>query len=261
MTVDRPCVDNENNLPGECSKKEQEVVVACQNRIGYRFANPRLLLEALTHPSYAGERPIQSYQRLEFLGDAVLGALVSTELYHRFPNAPEGELTQSKISLVSGRSLAKVGEQLDLAPCLLIGNSEACDNYRGLTRALEDVFEAIVGAIYLDGGFEAAQTWVLNQLSEGIEQSMDVQVVADPKSHLQALLQSSYKKPPVYEVIHQDGPAHNPQFTSSVSIDDLLLGVGTGTSKKMSQVQAAVCALEHINAHQGRFVAYTHPKE
>lgn len=243
------------------TKAEHEILRTCQEKIGYTFNHPHLLLQALTHPSYVGESALTSYQRLEFLGDSILGAVISIELYQRFPDAQEGSLTQSKIGLVSGRSLSRMADQLGLASCLFIGNSESCDNYRGLTRALEDVFEAIVGAIYLDAGFERVRSWVLAQMDNYIDTSLETQALADPKSHLQALLQSSFKKAPIYEVIAQDGPAHNPCFTSAVLLDETVLGVGSGSSKKLSQAQAALCALEHLSQHDGALIPYESPKE
>ena len=145
--------------------KLQTRVAEAERICGHRFENQGLLVSALTHPSAAEGRPVSaSYERLEFLGDSILGAIVATDLFERFPEMDEGALTQAKISLVSGKMLSSVGERLGLAPLIVMGESERGTGERGMHSALENVYEALVGALYLDAGYTATHEFVLATL-------------------------------------------------------------------------------------------------
>lgn len=216
--------------------------------IGYAFCDRSLLAKALTHPSAVEGHALEdSYERLEFMGDSLLGAIVALELYERYPSMNEGALTRSKISLVSGGKLTEVSRELGFEHCIIFGESELGTHGRGLRSALENVYEAIVGALYLDGGKEAASRFVRSTLFSR-EISKVVAQPFSPKSRLQELTQARYRCAPVYELVDCEGPAHEPIFTTQVSVDGKTLGTGTGSTKKESESRAAEDALATLKA-------------
>lgn len=213
--------------------------------VGYHFNDRSLLELALKHPS-ASEHAMNTdnYERLEFLGDSILGAIIAEEIFERFPDLEEGGLTRIKVSLVSGASLSKVAEEEGLSQVIIFGESEAGTKGRGMTSALENVFEAIVAALFLDGGIEQARSWALRVLGPHIDRDIASEPES-PKSSLQEHLQARHKKP-VYEITGVDGPPHARQFTASVLVDGEVLGTGAGTSKKHAEAAAAAVALERL---------------
>lgn len=229
-----------------------ERLTALEGALGYTFNNRDLAVSALTHPSAAEGKGVQaSYERLEFLGDAVLGDIVAREVFERFPDMDEGRLTDLKIALVEGKMLSARAEELGLKDLILFGESELGTLGRGLRHALEDVFEAIVGALYMDGGYDVAHDFVCRVLDpymvpEQIERSMN------PKTRLQEILQSGRTRTtPTYRLESEDGPAHQRVFTSVALCGDFVVGRGTGSSKKESEGSAAADAIARIEDAHG----------
>lgn len=222
-------------------------VSAVEDIIGHQFQNKDLIASAITHPSAAEGMPVStSYERLEFLGDAVLGAIIAREVYERFPGMDEGQLTDLKIALVSGKMLSGLSDELGLAEYIVFGVSELGTNSRGMKSALEDVFEAIVGALYVDGGFDAAHEFVMRMLGEYMVPET-IQRFMNPKTHLQEITQKgNIRKTPTYRLETSDGPAHARVFTSVALLDGRRIGRGQGSSKKESENAAAADAIRRI---------------
>ncbi len=221
-------------------------VVAAEEVCGHHFENQDLIVAALTHPSAAeGKSHAASYERLEFLGDSVLGAIVATDLYGRFPDMDEGELTQAKISLVSGRMLSSVAEKIGVAPLILMGESEKGTGARGMHSALENVYEAIVGALYLDAGYETTHEFVMRTLGPEVSPALAKKPIS-PKSRLQEVAQRDMHCGPEYKLVSEDGPAHDPTFTSVAMVGGRRIGRGSGPSKKSSESAAAIDALVRL---------------
>jgi len=222
--------------------RDSERLETAQEIIGHRFTDLAVLDAALTHPSFAEESSGSiGYERLEFLGDAVLGLVVVEECYRRFPHLSEGVMTKIKIAVVSGTVLTASAEELGLAPLLLLGEGERRNAGRGRASALENAFEAIVGAIYLDAGYQAAHDFVLRTLGERIVPEIAVDE-EHPKSALLELVQSTGHCA-AFSIENSEGPPHDRVFTASVSVDGELLGRGSGRSKKEAEMNAAAAAL------------------
>lgn len=221
-------------------------VVEVEQILGHHFENQALVEAAITHPSAAEGRSVSaSYERLEFLGDSILGAIVASDLFTRFPNMDEGELTHLKISLVSGEMLSEIAGGLGLAPLIVLGESERGTGSRGMHSALEDVFEALVGALFLDAGIEVAREFVYRTLIPLATPELAVQTV-NPKSRLQEVTQRDMHCAPEYKLVGEDGPAHDPTFTSVVFVRGARVGKGSGHTKKASENAAAANALETL---------------
>ncbi len=218
-----------------------------ENAIGYRFKDKNLLLLAFTHRSFVNENRLvnEHNERLEFLGDAIFGLLVSEHLYRNFPQTPEGELSFLRSRLVEASSCVTYIQKLDVEKYLLLGKGERLNNGRGRDSILSDLFEAIIGAIYLDDGIEAARSFLFGNFSK-----MIADIVRTPIHNWKALLQDycqkKFQKPPLYKVMSESGPDHQKSFTISVIINDEELGIGKGTSKKIAQQQAAEDALSKL---------------
>jgi ribonuclease-3 len=229
----------------ESQDERTERVRQLEEIIGYCFTDKDLLIQAMTHPSAVEDNPIAgSYERLEFLGDSLLGAIVALVTYERFPLIDEGGLTRIKVSLVSGGMLSRQARELGLSDLIIFGSSERGTGGRGLTSALENVFEALVAAIALDGGLSAARTWVEQVLDPYISLELS-QEPENPKSILQEILQVK-RVTPTYELIDATGPPHERVFTCNVLSEGKIIGVGTGHSKKDAEAAAASAALRDI---------------
>ena len=217
-----------------------------EERIGYKFRNSLLLAEALTHPSLGHETQRYHFdnQRLEFLGDAVLQVVITEYLFRRFGSEAEGQLTKLRSRLVSREILKTHAAALDLGDYLLMGRGEEASGGRERTSTLADAFEALIGAIYLDGGLETAQKFILTQARADLEQVAEEQVDINPKGHLQELLQSISPRSPVYELISQSGPEHEKTFVVQAVWEGVVLGQGSGRSKKQAETAAAENALQ-----------------
>ncbi|HNQ72656.1 MAG TPA: ribonuclease III [Verrucomicrobiota bacterium] len=223
-----------------------------QARLGYRFRDARLLRIALTHPSTAHEKgaPTEHNQRLEFLGDAVIQLILTRELYERFPADEEGPLTKARARLVNRRSLAQLGRALELGAQLILSHGEATHGGRERTSALADAFEALVGALFLDGGYETVRTFVLREFA-GLLQDLTLPLSLDnPKGELQELLQAGSPDAPHYSVISVSGPDHDRVFECVVQHGGRELARGIGKNKKAAESDAAQKALLKLRAAQ-----------
>lgn len=217
-----------------------------EERMGYKFRNGLLLAEALTHPSISLERKDYPFdnQRLEFLGDAVIQVVVTEHLFRMFPDFSEGRMTKLRTRIVSRTALNARALELDLGSFLMMGRGEEASGGRERASTLADAFEAVVGAIYLDGGFEASRIFLLRQMEEVFADLASQPEEINPKGILQELLQSISPNAPEYELLSQTGPEHSKRFVCRVMWNGLELGRGEGLSKKEAQVAAAVTALE-----------------
>ncbi len=213
---------------------------------GHEFADKKLLRSAITHPSAVEGLPISaSYERLEFLGDSILGSVVALALFKSYPEFDEGRLTRLKVSLVSGATLSEVGRELGIDEIIIFGASETGTGARGLHSALENVFEALVGALYLDGGWEAAEAFIVRTLQPHLATER-AEHPTNPKSYLQECVQSDRMDTPSYKLIDTSGPAHAPTFTAVAIVDGVRRGRGSGSSKKEAEAAAALDALERM---------------
>ena len=216
-----------------------------ETKIGYQFSNPALLNEALTHPSlaYESKRRTSDNQRLEYLGDAVIQLILTDELYNHFPGFGEGPLTKLRSRLVSRTALCRYAKAIDLGSHLFLGKGEDATGGRTRPSNLADAFEALLGAIYLDSGFDAARKVLLDNFAEFIQRITDEPVDNNPKGQLQEKLQSISSASPMYRIVSQEGPDHKKSFVSEVFWEGKTLGTGSGSSKKEAEIAAAVQAL------------------
>ncbi|MDR3136395.1 MAG: ribonuclease III [Coriobacteriales bacterium] len=234
---------------GQALKQQLEqyatVLDKAEALLGHHFTQRALLLRALTHPSAVTVNALShSYERLEFLGDAILGAIVCQELYERYPDVAEGGLTRLKMTLVSGQTLSRLAHDLGLQELIIFGSSEQGTGNRGLSSALENSLEALVAALALDGGLELARSWVLEHLTPLVESSQ-ADEPENAKSALQELLQTQHVIP-TYEVTATDGPPHDRKFTVAVSAQGKILATGRGHSKKDAEMRSAQTALRKL---------------
>ncbi|MCI8425075.1 MAG: ribonuclease III [Adlercreutzia sp.] len=230
---------------------EQETKLArAQEILGREFENTQYLLSAITHPSATEGRAVKfSYERLEFLGDSILGAIVASTAFHRFPELDEGGLTRIKVALVSGASLSEVAAGLGFADVIVFGSSETGTGRRGLHSALENVYEAVVAALYLDGGLTAAQDFVDRTLIP--KMSLDLaREPENPKSALQEKLQEGGITP-TYKLVETQGPPHDRTFVAQVYAGDKGLAQGVGRTKKEAESQAAKSTLARLSEFFG----------
>jgi ribonuclease-3 len=219
-----------------------------QKRLGHSFADAKLLQLALTHPSVSHERGAaqQTNQRLEFLGDAVLQLVLTHAFYEKFPALDEGALTKVRAQLVNRRSLAERGRALGLGAQLILGRGEEKQGGREKPSVLADAFEALLGAIHLDGGFDAARGFVLREFSVALEEVSVAPGIDNPKGELQEFLQTKSPTAPVYEMTSSDGPDHDRRFECRVLHDGVELARGRGRSKKTAESAAAMAALQTL---------------
>ncbi|PIU18774.1 MAG: ribonuclease III [Elusimicrobia bacterium CG08_land_8_20_14_0_20_59_10] len=214
--------------------------------LGYKFKDPKLLEEALTHKSHAAESGSASdNERLEFLGDSVLGLIVSYHLFRAHPGEDEGYLSKARSALVSRANLARLAAGMRLGDYLYLGAGEHLSGGKNRHSILSNALEAVLGAVYIDGGLAAAQQLVapwLSQAPDGAE--------ADHKSELQEYIQKRHKHPPDYELMEEEGPEHNKLFTVRVCIGKKTLGLGTGRNKKEAHQAAARNALEYLRSRE-----------
>ena len=212
--------------------------------IGYRFKNITLLQNALTHSSYANEcwhDSLKSNERLEFLGDSILGMVVAAYLYRNFPDRPEGELTRMRADMVCETTLAQIAEKLNLGQHLLLGRGEEQGGGRKRASILADAVESVIAAAFLDGGMDAAhgivERFVLTNVPEGRMHNEDY------KTALQELVQQKKNQVLTYALVGETGPDHDKQFMVEVSLNGQVIGQGTGTSKKRAEQDAARTAI------------------
>lgn len=222
---------------------------ALQSILGINFKNESLLQQALVHRSYLNENPAQhliSNERLEFLGDAVLGFVVADELCSRFPDFSEGELTKLRAALVRGETLSRIALLLQLGDYLYLGRGEEESGGRSRPRNLSCALEAVIGAVFLDRGFDVARDFILKLLGGEFDSLVEDKVTDDYKSRLQQVIQSERKITPVYRTIEEVGPDHAKTFTVEVLAGDAVLGRGSGRSKRAAEMDAAREALQGL---------------
>ncbi len=219
-----------------------------QHQLGYAFRDPALLRLALTHPSVAHEQgaPLQTNQRLEFLGDAVLQLVLTRELYENFPAVGEGPLTKARAKLVNRRTLAEHARRLGLGKHLIVSRGEEIHGGRERGSALADAFEALLGAVFLDGGFEVAREFILRQFQGASGELSVIPILENPKGELQELLQAISSEAPRYHAVSATGPDHDRVFECTVHHNGLELARGQGKSKKAAESEAALAALRKL---------------
>lgn len=230
-------------------KKEEENFHRLLEQLSLRCNNENLYKTALTHGSYTYENRLlvqENNQRLEFLGDAVLELSVSDYLYRTYPHYAEGELTKLRATIVCASSIARVASQLNLGDYLLMGRGEEKSGGRERPSILADAFEALLGAVFLDHGWEAAGKFALSCLKPVIEDVFAGRLERDYKTELQEVLQRRSPEPIQYIILNEKGPPHNKIFTAAVIYRNQEIGRGVGTSKKEAESQAAAQALEKM---------------
>ncbi len=226
----------------------EERLLAVQNFIHYRFKEVKYLRVAITHSSYANEQEgdVEHNERLEFLGDAVLELTVSEELFKRFPHTREGEMTSMRAKLVSKPTLSDMARDFDLDSCLLLGKGEDSQGGRVRGALLGDAMESLIGAIFLDAGYETAKQWVLWAFRDRWPDTSTHAKVKDFKSRLQELTQKIYKERPVYVLEDTSGPDHGKIFTVRVTIPSGEGFVAKGSNIKKAEQKAAEIAISHL---------------
>lgn len=211
--------------------------------LGYRFRDAKLVMTALTHPSYGSDYRTAHYQRLEFLGDAVLELAISRYLFEKMPQGSEGRMTRMRASLVREETLAEAARQLEIGRLVRLSIGEERSGGREKNSILADVMESVIAAVYLDGGLEEATQLVYRALDAQLRRVSEGSDALDSKSRLQELLQRDGRMP-VYEYISMEGPAHAPTFRYRVLVDGVSRGEGSGNSKQAAQQAAASAALK-----------------
>jgi ribonuclease-3 len=221
-----------------------------QQELGVAFQEPSLLMLALVHPSYVNEHPEAacSNQRLEFLGDAVVDAIVAEEVYRRFPEAPEGQLTPLRAAVVRDDAVARAGRRLGLGALMQLGQGEEATGGRERPSNLAAAFEAMVGAVFLDQGFNVARRVTRGLLEEELKALSEGRAVSDPKSQLQEYAQQRGKPPPMYRVVQERGPEHAKEFDIEVALEGVVLGMGRGRRKAEAEREAAAQAMAALEA-------------
>ncbi len=218
-----------------------------EKAIGYQFRNITLLQNALSHSSYANERwhdSLKSNERLEFLGDSVLGMLVAEHLFRTFPDRPEGELTRMRADMVCEKTLAKVANRLDLGRHLMLGKGEESGGGRNRDSILADAVESVLAACYLDGGMDAALQFVQKFILVNVPVTKLHN--ADYKTALQELVQQKKNQTIAYRLVGESGPDHDKQFRVEVTLNGETVGFGIGSSKKRAEQAAAQAAIERL---------------
>ncbi|MCI6285191.1 ribonuclease III [Selenomonas sp.] len=236
-------------MDGLTEKRKQELQVLAK-RLGVAFHDISLLHTALVHTSYANEAPgrVANNERLEFLGDAVLELASSTYLYTHFPKLPEGELTRTRASIVCSASLAKIAARLGLGDYLLLGHGEEMSGGRTRTTNLEDTFEAVLGAVYLDQGWDVARDYAMRELAPEFDGVQRGELIKDYKTTLQELIQKDPTAVIEYVELEATGPDHCKHYVFAVTVNGKEQGRGEGPSKKEAEQGAAKAALARLQA-------------
>jgi ribonuclease-3 len=229
--------------------RQPEEHESLQEKIGHSFGRPGLLRESLTHRSFSNEQPGKDFphnERLEFLGDAVLDLVISHLVYRSFPRLPEGELTRIRAEVVSEKALAELARSLALGCCLRLGRGEDRSGGRDKDSLLADAFEAVLGAVFLDGGFEAARGVVERLFADGVAHSARRKVGVDHKTRLQEILQARHGKTPEYVLLQAEGPDHQRIYSVEARFEGEAIGSGRGRTKKKAEQEAAREALSGL---------------
>lgn len=215
-----------------------------EKKLSYTFKNSDLLDTALTHSSYANEYGVESNERLEFLGDAILGCVVARVLYDKFPDSTEGELSKLRSAIVSRTNFARYARKLKIDKQILLGKGEEHTGGRERESNLAGTFEAVIGAIYIDGGYRKTYTIIARLTRESLESS---NIFSDHKTRFQEIAQKKFRKIPRYRIINEEGPPHEKTFHVEVKLGSKSYGVGKGRSKKEAEQIAAEEALKRID--------------
>jgi len=226
-----------------------ELVIKIEKITGMKFKSLETLKTALTHTSYANEKGLphsRSNERLEFLGDSILGFVIAEELFKRFPENPEGSLAKAKAILASEEVLSRLSKELKIGEFLFLGKGEELTGGRERDSILADVFEAIVASIYLECGMDAVRKFINFLFEDKYEKAINEELVHDSKTKLQELTQRKYRILPKYSVVDQYGPPHNLTFIVEVSVNGKVFGRGSGKSKKEAEQKAAQQALRRL---------------
>ena len=217
-----------------------------EKELGYEFKNKQLLETALTHTSYAYEKKKQSNEKLEFLGDSILEFVSSEYLFHNYPKLKEGEMTKVRASVVCEKSLHEIAKMHNFSDFLYLGKSERISQKEVRPAIMADSVEAVIAAIFLDGGIEPAKNFIIKNLAKPIENATKHIGQKDYKTVLQEILQKNGNVDIEYEIIDERGPDHEKLFTAEVKVEDKVLATGEGKSKKLAEMQAAQKALENL---------------
>ena len=221
-------------------------ITKLEKEIGYEFKNKQLLETALTHTSYAYEKKKQSNEKLEFLGDSILEFVSSEYIFHKYPSLKEGEMTKVRASVVCEKSLHEIAKMHNFSDFLHLGKSERISKKEVRPAIMADSVEAVIAAIFLDGGLENAKEFIIRNLEKPIEIATKHIGQKDYKTVLQEILQKNGNVDIEYEIIDEQGPDHEKLFTAEVKVNDKVLATGEGKSKKLAEMQAAQKALENI---------------
>ncbi len=229
------------------SRKSETLLKTLENKISYHFSDPSVLFHALTHSSYANEMRMKkerNNERLEFLGDAVLELVTSEYIYKEHTNLPEGDLTKLRASIVCEQTLSACARDINLGEFLLLGKGEDISGGRERDSILSDALEAVIGAIYLDGGFTNAKEFVKSYI---LDDSKDKELFFDSKTILQEMIQNTDNKQKLrYKLLSEEGPDHNKTFTIAVCLGNDEIGCGTGHTKKAAEQEAASEAIKRL---------------
>lgn len=249
-------MNEKNKDPDSRDNKKHRArqLTALQNRIKVKFKEKSLLNNSLVHRSYvneSGNGKIEDNERLEYLGDSVLGLIINEYIYNRFYDYPEGDLAKIKSAVVSETTLAKIARELNLGSFLLMGKGEELSGGRDRTSILANSFEALIGAVYLDSGLKNCRKFVLSLLKKDIERIDSMTYLRDPKTTLQEYVQKKYRERPVYEVVEETGPDHRKEFIVRLIIDGKEAARGRGSSKRKAEMYAAETVLKMINEKGG----------
>lgn len=230
-------------------KNHEQLLRSFEKAIGSRIYNPHIFIQALKHRSYlsiGNEERVRSYERLEFLGDLILNLITGEFLYNLYPNQDEGDLTKNKSLLVNKKILAQQAETLGLGPFILMSEGEEKSGGRLRASILSDVLESVIGAVYLDSGYEASRKFVLRHVLHNVDEILSDDLHFNYKGELLEWSQAQEWGIPAYAVVNQEGPEHNKEFTVEVSIKQQIYGSGKGLTKKDAEQNAARQALEKI---------------
>ena len=221
-------------------------ITKLEKEIGYEFKNKQLLETALTHTSYAYEKKKKSNEKLEFLGDSILEFVSSEYIFHKYPSLKEGEMTKVRASVVCEKSLHEIAKMHNFSDFLHLGKSERISKKEVRPAIMADSVEAVIAAIFLDGGLENAKEFIIKNLEKPIEIATKHIGQKDYKTVLQEILQKNGNVDIEYEIIDEQGPDHEKLFTAEVKVNEKVLATGEGKSKKLAEMQAAQKALENI---------------
>lgn len=227
--------------------KSETSISLLESKLGYKFKDPSLLIHAITHSSYANEMKMSkesNNERLEFLGDAVLELITSEYVYNRYKDLPEGDLTKLRAGMVCEQTLSGCAKELNIGDFLLLGKGEDISGGRLRDSILSDALEAIIGAIYLDGGFTSAKEFIQNNILSQIENK---ELFFDSKTILQEIVQNENHKQKIrYKLISEEGPDHNKSFTIALYVGNKQYGCGVGKTKKAAEQEAALQAIKKL---------------